>query len=99
MILLFARRLPHYLTIPHFDALKIYSCGKHCEKKGNYLFQAISPFLIMSSTLYGRPTYFQIQMNFKMSSAICFKLDQSKILSPGNGLISLFFEASCTIRR
>ena len=20
-------------TIPHFDALKIYSCGKHCEKR------------------------------------------------------------------
>ena len=25
-------------------------------------------------------------MHFKMSSAICFKLDQSKILSSGNGL-------------
>ena len=24
--------LAHYHTIPHFDALKIYSCGKHCEK-------------------------------------------------------------------
>ena len=22
----------HYHTLPHFDALKIYSCGKHCEK-------------------------------------------------------------------
>ena len=24
-----------YRTTPHFDALKIYSCGKHCEKRRN----------------------------------------------------------------
>ena len=41
-------------------------------------------FLRMFSTLYG--TYFSFQMHFKMSSAICFNLDQSKILSSGNGL-------------
>ena len=23
----------HYHTMPHFDALQIYSCGKHCEKR------------------------------------------------------------------
>ena len=23
----------NYHTMPHFDALKIYSCGKHCEKR------------------------------------------------------------------
>ena len=38
----------------------------------------------MFSTLYG--TYFPFWMQFKMSSAICFKLDQSKVLSSGNGL-------------
>ena len=38
----------------------------------------------MFSTLYG--TYFSFQMHFKMSSAICFNLDQSKILLSGNGL-------------
>ena len=27
--------LTHYHTIPHFDALKIYSCRKHCEKRRN----------------------------------------------------------------
>ena len=27
----------HNHTIPHFDALKIYSYGKHIEKKINYL--------------------------------------------------------------
>ena len=44
-------------------------------------------FLLSSvfSTLYG--TYFPLKMHFKMLSAICFNLDQSKILSPGNGLM------------
>ena len=40
----------HYHTMPHSDALKIYSCGKHCEKRRNCLLQAISPFLTMLST-------------------------------------------------
>ena len=48
--------LTHYHTMPHFDALLIYSCGKHCEKRRNCLLQAISPFLTMFSILYG--TYF-----------------------------------------
>ena len=48
---------------------------------------AISPFVTMFSTLYG--TYFSFQMHFKMSSATCFNLDQSKILSSGNGVNSL----------
>ena len=73
----------HYHTMPHFDALKIHSCGKHYEKRRNCLEQAISPFLTMFSTLHG--TYFSFWMHFKMSSAICFNLDQSKILSSGNG--------------
>ena len=29
--------LTHYHTIPHFDPLKIYGCGKHCEKRRNCL--------------------------------------------------------------
>ena len=48
--------LTRYHTMPHFDALMRYSCGKHCEKRRNCLEQAISPFLTMFSTLYG--TYF-----------------------------------------
>ena len=38
----------------------------------------------MFSTRYG--TYFSFQMHCKMSSAICFNLDWSKILSFGNEL-------------
>ena len=36
--------LTHYHTMAHFDALNIYSCRKLCEKRRNYLQQAISPF-------------------------------------------------------
>ena len=38
----------------------------------------------MFSTLYG--TYFPFSMHFKISSAIWFNLDQSKVLLFGNGL-------------
>ena len=36
--------LTHYHTMLHFDVLKMYSCGKHFEKRRNSLEQAISPF-------------------------------------------------------
>ena len=78
------KHLTHCHTMPHFDAKKIYSCGKHCEKPRNCLLQAISFFLTMFSTLYG--IYSSFKMHFRMSSAICFNLNQSKILSSGNGL-------------
>ena len=29
--------LTHYHTMPHFEAQKIYSCRKHCEKRRNCL--------------------------------------------------------------
>ena len=83
--------IPHYHTMPHFDTVTIYSSGKHCEKRRNCSSQAISPFLTMFSTLYG--TYFSFQMHFKMSSAICFNLDQSNILSSGNGI--LYYKKLC----
>ena len=54
------------------------------------MLQAISPFLTMFSILHG--TYFPFYMHFKMLSAICFHLDQSKILSPGKGLSKMTFE-------
>ena len=40
--------LTNYDTMSHFDARKIYSCGKDCEKRRNYLLQEFYPF----STLY-----------------------------------------------
>ena len=84
---LFGKGLTPYYTIPHFDALKIYSCGKHCEKRRYCLLQAISSFLTMFSTLYGNHFPFKMHFNFNMSSANCFSLDQSKILLSGNRLM------------
>ena len=46
--------LTHYHTILYFGTPKIYSCGKHCEKRRNCLCHF--PFLTMFSTLFG--TYF-----------------------------------------
>ena len=51
--------LTHYHTMPHFDALKIYSCGKHCEERRNSLCQAISPFLTMSLPYMALIFYFK----------------------------------------
>ena len=82
--------------MPHFDALKSYSCRKHCAKRRNCLQQAISPFITMFSTSYG--TYFSFQVHIKMSSAIYFNSDQSKILSSGNGL-RLFLEGELLLGR
>ena len=82
--------LTHYHIIPHFDALKIYSFGKHRENRRNCLQQTISPFVTMFSTLSG--TYFLFSTCFEMSSAICFNLDQSNILSSGNGLKDFFLK-------
>ena len=46
------KSLTHYHTIPHFESLKIYSCGKHYEKRKKCLKQAISPFLTIFPTLH-----------------------------------------------
>ena len=46
--------------------------------------QRFFPFLTLFSALYG--TYFSFQMHYKMSSAICFNLDQSETLSSVNWL-------------
>ena len=56
LIFYFKCTLTYYYTMPHFDALKIYSCRKHCKKRKNCLEQAIFPFAHKFSTIYG--TYF-----------------------------------------
>ena len=73
----FCFQLTHSHTMMHFDTLKIYSYEKHREKRRKLL-------VIMFSTLYG--SYFSFQMCLKVLSAICFNLDQSRILLSGNGL-------------
>ena len=53
---LFGKGLTHYHIMLHFDALKIYSCGKHCEKRRNCLYkqfllfsQCFLPYMTLSS--------------------------------------------------
>ena len=55
-------------------------------------------FLLFSQCflpVYG--TYFLFYMHFKMSSAICFNLDQSKMSSSGNGLMNSSFSPQDSI--
>ena len=71
------RCLTRYDIMMHFGALKICSCGKHCEKSRNYLLQAISPLLAMFFTLYGTHFfYFKCTLKFTLKCPLC-----------GNGLI------------
>ena len=57
----------------HFDTLEMYSCGKHCEKGE---IACNKQFLLFSKCFL---LYMPLIFHFKMSSAICFNLDQSKI--------------------
>ena len=75
--------LTHYHTISHFDALKIYSCEKHCKKRGiawdkQFLFfsQCFLPYKILI-------------FHFKCTLICCLQfvlIWTSKILSSGNRL-------------
>ena len=51
---------------PHFDTLKIYSCGKHCEKRRNCLYQAISSFPTVFSTLCDTYYYTKFTLNCRL---------------------------------
>ena len=69
--------------MPHSDAHKIYSCGKH-DKRTNCLLQAISPFLTMFCPLCD--TYFFI-LN-ALYNIVCklFLFGPTEILSSGKRL-------------
>ena len=61
---------------------------KYCGKMRNCSLRAISPFPtdLCSRHIKTRACLGKGEMQFKMSFALCFSLDQSKILSSGNGL-------------
>ena len=46
------RILTQYQTMRHFDKLKIYTCGKHCEKGDSACNKKFIIFLRMFSTLW-----------------------------------------------
>ena len=49
-----ANGLTHYHTMPHFDELKIYSCGKHCEKRKKI---ACNKQFLLFSTVFSTPIW------------------------------------------
>ena len=59
-------------------------------------------FLLFSQCFFSirHCTSFSFQMHFKMLSAVCFNLDQSKILSSGNGLTARYalWIAPCVVK-
>ena len=60
--------LNHYHTMPHFYLLKIYSCGKHCEKRRNckqfLLFsQYFLPYIVHRPV--GEPKFAEIKDCYK----------------------------------
>ena len=66
----------------HFDPLKavinIVRKGEiACNKQFLLFSQCFLPYMVL---------IYHLKIHFKTSSAICFNLDQSKILSSGNGL-------------
>ena len=70
----------------HFDAVKIYSCENivrkgeiACNKQFLLFSQCFLPYLALT---------FHFKCTLKCRLAICFNLDQSKILSSGIGLIN-----------
>ena len=71
--------LAHYHTMLHFDALKIYRRGKHCEKRRN----CNKPFLLFSHFFL---SCMALIFHFRCTLKVCFNLDQSKTLSSCNGL-------------
>ena len=73
--------------------LKAFANGVTNVTQMNKIVFTICCWLQQFSTLYG--TYFPLSILFKMSSAICLNLDQSKILSSGNGLKHFQTPISC----
>ena len=69
----------------HFDTLKIYNCGKHCMKGEIACYKQVLLFSLCF--LHYIALIFHFKYTLKMSSVICSNLDQSKMLSFGNGLM------------
>ena len=76
--------LTHYRTIPTFNTSGKESFRKQCGKRRKCWCTAFSPFPTMFSTL--PKMYFKFSITFILLSANAFNLEQSKILSSGNGL-------------
>ena len=69
--------LTHYHTILHFDALKIYSCGRHCNKQFLLFSQCFLPYMVL---------IFHIKCTLKCCLQFVLIWTSLKFLSSGNGL-------------
>ena len=69
-----------------FDAPGEQAFWKHCGKRRNCSLRAIFPFPTVFATCLGN--FLPFSPNVKLSSANSFSLEESKILSSGNGLTS-----------
>ena len=68
--------LTHYHTILHFDALKIYSCRKHCEKKRNCLLPAFSLFL----KKFSNPIWYLFSVSNAFQNLVCNLFHRVRLL-------------------
>ena len=59
--------LTYYHTIPHFDALKIYSCENHCEKRRN---ACNNQFLLFSQCIL---PYMPLIFHFRCTIKCCLQ--------------------------
>ena len=85
------RGLTHYHTMPHFDALKIYSFEKTlCEQEKLLVTSNFSFSHNIFSPIWHLCFLFLFWMHFQMTSAICFNLDQSRTLTSGKRLRRVF---------
>ena len=77
--------LTHSHTMMPFDALKIYSCRKHCEKRR----ACNKQFVLFSQCFLPDITHiFHFQCTLKCHLQFLSNLDQSKNFLSGNGLKS-----------
>ena len=76
--------LIHSHTMTPFDAPGKQAFWKHCGKRRNCSWRAISPLPTVFSTRL--QNFLLFSSNLKLSSANCFKLNQSKIVLSGKGL-------------
>ena len=88
--------LTHYHTMPHFDALNIYSCEKHCEKRRNCLL-VISNFSFSHNFFY--PMWHLLTSIFHLKCTLAlsqtspgFYVSAAKVFYP-LGKLSAFFSS------
>ena len=82
----FSRLLTLSQTSPGFYLFAVQAFWKHCRKRRNCSFRAISIFPTVFSTIFKELSAIFIQFNLKLSFVNSFSLEESKICRLGKGL-------------